>query len=88
MSMPTFEWDNNCFICGMYCHPSHRYPTCKGNWSLVETTTDNMGENIYTKVLQVAEAQCDRKMLQRVHGIRGDLVAKRATGITDTKIAF
>lgn len=73
----TFDWKNNCFICGDVCSPKHR-----STWSMVESaisTKDPKRVTMYTKVLYAAEQRNDNVMLARLHGVpNGDLVAVEA----------
>ena len=73
----TFDWKQNCFICGDVCSAKHR-----STWSMVESaisTKDPKKESMYTKVLNAAEKRQDKEMMARLHGVaNGDLVAIEA----------
>lgn len=75
-STSTFDWKNNCFVCGERCNPKHR-----STWSMVEVAIHNKpgDQNMYTKMLLAAEKRRDQVMLNRLHGVaNGDLVAVEA----------
>ena len=78
MSNPSFDWQNNCFICGNRCFPSHRFSSGKGNWSLVASAVNDKSDNIYIQVLEAAKKLNDTEMLQRLLGSGPDLVAADA----------
>ena len=76
ISTPSFEWKQNCFLCGAQCHPKKRK-----TWSMVQSCIGDSatGNDMYTKVLQAAEQRNDQEMVARLYGVpNGDLVAVEA----------
>ena len=74
LSFPTFNWKDNCFVCGKKCHPCH-----KRYWSLVESSIGTSAQNIYVKMFDAATRKGDQEMLARLSGAPGgDLVAVEA----------